>query len=163
MSAAAIVILPQVWAVGERDADAPKRLNPGIAFYRKYTEGLLRRYVRMSMEVGRVPSLLGQEMFRGKVTNYRVESFEDVVIFVHDIEKCLESLEGPERLLISRMSLQEYTVNETATELGLKPKTVVRRHGQAIDHLTRIFLSLRLLKPEIACQEGEHGDFRLNC
>jgi hypothetical protein len=34
----------------------------------------------MSLEAGRVPSLLGQEMFRAKITHYRVESFEDVVM-----------------------------------------------------------------------------------
>lgn len=54
--------------------------EPQVAFYRKYTEAMLRRYVRMSMEAGKVPSLLGREMFRAKVTSYRVESFEDVVI-----------------------------------------------------------------------------------
>ena len=37
------------------------------------------------MEAGRTPSLLGKEMFRAKVTNVVVRSFEDVVIFVHDV------------------------------------------------------------------------------
>ena len=40
----------------------------GCEFYRKYTEAMLRRYMTMSMEAGRVPSLLGREMFRGNVT-----------------------------------------------------------------------------------------------
>ena len=62
-----------------------------MAFYRKYTEGLLRRYVRLSMEAGRAPSLLGREMFRGNVTNYSVQGFDDVVIFVHDVESCVRS------------------------------------------------------------------------
>lgn len=30
-----------------------------VAFYRQYTEGMLRRYMYRSMEMGRVPSLLG--------------------------------------------------------------------------------------------------------
>jgi hypothetical protein len=109
MSAAAVV-LPFVWAT------APLLLVPRepirvshepiareMAFYRKYTEGMLRRYLRMSMEAGKVPSLLGKEMFRGKVTSYRVESFEDSVIFVHDVERCLVRLDVRQQTLISRI------------------------------------------------------------
>jgi hypothetical protein len=33
----------------------------------------------------RAPSLLGREMFRGNVTNYSVQGFDDVVIFVHGV------------------------------------------------------------------------------
>ena len=78
---AALVILPMVWATASapakprRSCPRPceqRRTAPEVAFYRKYTEGLLRRYVRLSMEAGRAPSLLGREMFRGKVTNYSV-------------------------------------------------------------------------------------------
>src|ERR1700751_4157200 len=71
-----------------------------VAFYRKYTEGLLRRYVRMSLEVGRAPSLLGREMFRGNVTNYSVTGFDDVVIFVHDVERCVADLTESQQYLI---------------------------------------------------------------
>ena len=104
-----------------------------MAFYRKYTEALLQRYVRMSMETGKVPSLLGQEMFHGHVTSYRVESFEDVVIFLHDVGKCLERLDTEQQHLISRIALQQYTLGETAELMGLKPRTVVRRYGQAVE------------------------------
>ena len=86
MSAAA-VLLPFVWGTGYEHVGLPslehiprKPVEPQMAFYRKYTEAMLRRYMRMSMEAGKVPSLLGQEMFHGHVTSYRVESFEDVVI-----------------------------------------------------------------------------------
>jgi RNA polymerase sigma factor (sigma-70 family) len=126
-----------------------------MAFYRKYTEGILRRYVRMSMEAGKVPSLLGKEMFRANVTNYRVESFEDVVIFVHDVEKCLARLDEQQQNLISRVALQQYTVGETAQLMGLKQKTVIRRYRIAIDRLTRVFLSVQMLEPTKCCQGGE--------
>jgi hypothetical protein len=82
MSAAA-AILPYVWAFSQGPClpmATTRPPEPNLAFYRKYTEALLRRYVRMSLEAGRVPSLLGQEMFRAKVTHYRIASFEDVVI-----------------------------------------------------------------------------------
>jgi hypothetical protein len=157
MSAA--MVLPYIWAIG---ADLPVMIHapveqpqPEMAFYRKYTEAILRRYVRMSMEAGKVPSLLGQEMFRGKVTNYRVGNFDDVVIFLHDVDHCLEKLDADQQELISRMSLQQYTVGETADLLGLKPRTVIRRYGQALDRLTRAFLTAQMLEPPNSCQGGQ--------
>ena len=63
---AALVILPAVWATAapSRVKTVPevvqqKKTAPELAFYRKYTEGMLRRYVRLSMEAGRAPSLAG--------------------------------------------------------------------------------------------------------
>ncbi len=105
---AAVLVLPVIWAtealneihevrdvreVAEAGGQRQRQTAPELAFYRKYTEGLLRRYVKMSMEAGRAPSLLGREMFRARVTNYQVHGFDDVVIFVHDVERCLAMLD----------------------------------------------------------------------
>ncbi len=109
-----------------------------------------------------MPSLLGQEMFSGKVTSYRVESFEDVVIFLHDVGKCLEKLDTEQQHLISRIALQQYSLGETAELMGLKPRTVVRRYGQAVDCLTRVFLSVKMLEPLKCCQGGGAGYFDVN-
>lgn len=126
----------------------PGRLISGdLPFYRKYTEALLRRYVKMSMEAGRSPSLLGQEMFRAKVTHYKVRSFEDVVIFVCDVERCLKMLEPLQQQLIARIAMQEYTQGEAAVKLGLPVWTAVRRYNESLDKLTSIFLERELLVP----------------
>lgn len=160
MSAAAAV-LPNVWACVLQQLANPvppvevrRPAEPEMAFYRKYTEGMLRRYVRMTMEAGKVPSLLGQEMFRGRVTSYRVESFEDVVIFLHDVEHCLDRLDPDQRDLISRLALQEYSLGETAVLLAVPQRTVVRRYLRPLDRLTRIFLAVKMLKPRNCCQEA---------
>lgn len=158
---AAAAILPVVWA-SEMLQLIPQPLVelvlepvlPEMAFYRKYTEGILRRYICMSMEVGRVPSLLGQEMFRGKVTSYCVRGFDDSVIFVHDVARCLERLDDEQQHLISRIALQQYTLGETAELMGLRPRTVVRRYAQAVDRLTRIFLTVKMLELQKCCQGG---------
>ena len=60
--------------------------------YRDRTMGLLRRYRRISIEVGRLPSLLGRELFRTRVSSYHVTSFEEAVIFVRDVECRLQKL-----------------------------------------------------------------------
>ena len=161
-----LAILPKVWATATPvqtntsvKATAGRRVSraeqqPELAFYRKYTEALLRRYVQMSMEAGRVPSLLGKEMFRGKVTSYRVRTFEDVVIFRRDVEKCLRKLDGKERELIRRIAVQEYTQSEAAGLLGMSLRSCVQRYGQAVDRLTGILLEARMLEPFTECQGG---------
>ena len=169
---AALVILPMVWATASPSARTAEtlpeemeqsRTAPEVAFYRKYTEGLLRRYVRLSMEAGRAPSLLGREMFRGNVTNYSVQGFDDVVIFVHDVERCIERLDRFSQDLIGRIALQGFTQEETARLTGYSRRTVVRRFPEALDQLSEIFLKVGILLPlpvppeadPQACQEGE--------
>ena len=171
---AAMVILPMVWATAagprktglQRQAENAERQaaliearmekerqpDPSLAFYRKYTEGLLRRYVRMAMGAGRVPSLLGRELFRGRVTNYHVEGFDDVVIFVQDVEQCVEKLEKGPRLLIERIAMQEYTQAEAAELMRLPLRSVLRWYADALDELTEMFLKRELLDPRKSCQ-----------
>src|SRR5215468_11318876 len=69
--------------------------------YRDRTVALLRRYARASIEVGRLPSLLGRECFRARVTTYSMTSFEDIVIFVHDVERALTRLSAFHQKLIA--------------------------------------------------------------
>ena len=129
--------------------------QPELAFYRKYTQALLRRYMRLSLEAGRVPSLMGREMFRGNVTHYRVHSFEDVVIFCHDVEKRLAQLGPLDRQLVKRIGLQQYTQGEAAGMLGLSLRNCVRLYAEMLDRLTSLFLEDRLLEPQESCQEGK--------
>jgi hypothetical protein len=125
-----------------------------VAFYRKYTEGMLRRYLRLSMQTGRVPSVMGREMFRGHVTSYRMHSFEDVVIFCFDMEKCISKLERLDQQLIKRIALQQYTQGEAAAMLGLSLRSCVRRYAEALDRLTELLLVARMLEPLKDCQES---------
>jgi len=155
-----LVVLPMVWAM----AEAPLRLAGEqvvrrLPHYRRYTEAILRRYLRMSLEAGRAPSLLGREMFRGQVTSYRVQSFEDVVIFVHDVEKCLVKLDICQQQIIERVALQEYSQEQAAEMMGLAVTTVVRRYRQALDSLTDLFLKAHLLDPMKCCQGVPEGQF----
>jgi len=151
---AVLMVLPMVWAMEDQSPEVIEtdKVITSMAFYRKYTEALLRRYVKMSMEAGRAPSLLGREMFRGRVTSYRVHSFEDVVIFVHDVEKCIKTLEIRLQQMLHRVALQEYTFQETAALLGLPLRTVVRRYARALDKLTPLLMAARLLEPQKVCQ-----------
>ncbi len=120
-------------------------MSAALFLYRARTVGLLRRYFRMSIELGRLPALLGREFFRAKVTSYRMSTFEDAVIFVHDVERCLERLDEASRQLIARIALQEYTQTEAAPLLGKSLRTVQRQYPEALDRLSAIFLQSALL------------------
>jgi len=85
-------------------------------------------------------------MFRGKVSSYRIHTFEDAVIFVYDIEKCLKRLDAEEMELIARIALQEYTQAEAAELTGQSLRSVVRKYGEAVDGLTQAFLDKNLLE-----------------
>jgi len=127
--------------------------RPQLAFYRKYTEAILRRYMRMSLEVGRVPSVLGRgEMFRARVSSYRMESFEDVVIFCHDVERCIARVNPGEQFLLDRIGVKRYTALETAEMLRCSPRSTIRRYLRALDQLTSIFLELKILHMPNSCQ-----------
>jgi len=120
--------------------------KPELWVYRDRTTTLLLRYLHMSVEVGRLPSILGREFFRAHVTSYRVNTFEDAVIFVHDVERSLEQLDAFSQQMIARIVLQEHTRAEAARLLGCAEKTVSRRFPQALDKLSEIFLSRGLLR-----------------
>jgi predicted DNA-binding protein (UPF0251 family) len=134
--------------------------------YRDRTVALLRRYFRISIEVGRLPSLVGRELFRSKVTAYRMRTFEDAVIFVHDIEHGLQQLGKFEQELIAKIVFQEYTQDEAARLMGCWRRTVGRRFTETLDRLSEIFLAGGVLsrfpsapkKPPQSCQEAEFSE-----
>jgi|SRR5437762_2080264 len=135
--------------------------NPDLWLYRERTIALLRRYLRISIEVGRLPSLLGRELFRSKVTSYRMSSFEDAVIFVHDVERAVDQLDSFSKDLVATIIFQDCTQDEAAEFLGCARRTVCRDFPLAVDRITEVFLEGGLLNwlPKVpvekSCQGGE--------
>jgi len=119
--------------------------NVSVAFYRKHTEKMLRRYLYASMLVGRAPAILGEPVGRGWVSSRKVKTFEDAVIFVLDIERCLKMLKPVDQAILSRVVLQEYTHAETADILGVSVRTISYKYKQALDSLTVLLLRSELL------------------
>lgn len=142
-------------AVLAENQPVPPEPTVELAFYRKYTEALLRRYLRVSMEIGRVPSVMGRELFRGNVSHYKAEGFEDAVILCVDIERCLAKLSKSHQRLINRIALQGYTLQEGAPLLGLDFRRCHEQYGVALDRLTELFLAGRILEPLKSCQDVE--------
>ena len=116
-----------------------------VAFYRKHTENMLRRYLYASMQVGRAPSILGEPIARGWVSSRPVHTFEDAVIFVLDVETCLNQLGSLDRQMLCRIVIQEYTQAEAATLLGMSVRAICYKFPQALDRLTEKLLATGLL------------------
>jgi hypothetical protein len=90
-------------------------------------------------------------------------SFEDVVVFVLDMEMALEQLEPFERKLIAMNVLEEYSQAEIARLMGCTKRWVEYQVPGALDAMSRILLRRKLIDripqaPE-SCQEGERVGF----
>jgi hypothetical protein len=120
-------------------------LEPELSLYRKQTIALLQRYMRLSIEVGRLPSLVGREFFRSYTSYVRPHTFEDAVHFVIDVEHCLARLEPLLQQIIARVVLQEYSEEEAARVLNCGLRTVERRLPEALDLLTEMFLARQMV------------------
>ncbi len=136
--------------------------------YRGRTVAMLRRYMRYSLETGRMPSLLGREFFRAKVTSYTVTTFEDRVIFVHDMEKCLDRLDGFSQQIIARYFLQEHDQAETAKLLACTERTVRTYIPIVLDLLVEVLLEVGLLErvdssSQKSCQGGLEDQKSVSC
>src|SRR5208283_6055022 len=107
-----------------------------LGFYRKHTESMLRRYLYASMQVGRAPSILGDPVSRGWASSRPIRTFEDAVIFVLDVERCLSQMGSLDRQMLCRIVLQEYTQAEAAILLGMSVRTICYKFPMALDRLT---------------------------
>jgi DNA-directed RNA polymerase specialized sigma24 family protein len=123
-------------AASRREETDEESIAEGLGFYRRHTETMLRRYLYASMQVGRAPSILADPVARGMVSSRPAKTFEDAVIFVLDVERCLDKLEVLDKQLLSRIVLQDYTQCETAALLGMSVRSVGTKYRQAVDRLT---------------------------
>ena len=116
-----------------------------LSIYRGHCIALLRRYFCMSVEVGRLPSILGRECFTTRTEDYHTHSFEDTVLFVIDVERCLDRLYLFDKELIACIILQEYPEEEAVKILHCSLRTIERRLPDALDFLTDTFLQNGML------------------
>lgn len=140
--------------------------DPDICLYRDRTVGILLRFFCLSMETGRLPSVLGREFFRTHVTSHTLSSFEDIVIFVHDVERSIDRLDPVSRKLIARIVFQGYSQEEASRLEGYSRRTAMRKFRDALDQLSEILLKYGILErmeplpdeEENACQDPENDE-----
>jgi hypothetical protein len=109
------------------------------------TMALLRRFFGAALAVGRMPSLLGREVFRQSVSALPTRAFEDSVLFVCDVESCLRSLHPFDQRLIAFCVLEGYSEWEAARRFRDSQTEISRRLADALDRLHETFCRLGLL------------------
>jgi hypothetical protein len=113
--------------------------------FRGQTLALARHFFEISCQVGRLPSLLGREFFRAKVTHHAIPSFEEQAVFIRDLEICLLRLSDEHVEMITLIGLYDFSRNEIADLLRRSRGWVNEHVAAAADALSEIFLEAGIL------------------
>ena len=116
-------------------------------FERTRTMALLHRFLRTAISVGRMPSLFGREIFRTTSQAGPQRAFEDSVLFVCDIEKCLRMLNPLEQRLIAYCVLENRSEWEASRAFHASQGFISRHLAHALDFLYLTFCQRGILKP----------------
>ena len=119
--------------------------RPEMLCFRGQSLALVRHFFELSCQVGRLPSLLGREFFRARVTHHAIPSFEEQVVFVRDMELCLAKLTEEHAEIMTLVGLYDFTLEEVAEMLRYSRTMVHRWFAEALDVLSEIFLAAGLL------------------
>lgn len=122
--------------------------EPETICYRGQTLAIVRHYFEMSCQLGRLPSILGREFFRAKVSHHAIPSFEDQALFAHDVEQALLKLEDEDLQILTLVGFYDLTLQEVAMMLGRSEGCISQHYGEAVARLTQIFLDSGVLQRE---------------
>jgi hypothetical protein len=120
--------------------------EPETICYRGQTLAIVRHFFEISSQLGRLPSILGREFFRAKVSYHGIPSFEDQVLFTHDVEQALQQLDEEAIEVLTLVGLYDLTHHEAAKMLHRSEGCISQRYAEAIAHLTQIFLDTGLVR-----------------
>lgn len=133
-------------AVPPQDDEIDPR--PEMLCFRGQTFALVRHFFEISCQVGRLPSILGRELFRSRVSHHAIPSFEDQVVFNRDIELCLAKLRDDHAEIITLVGLYDFSHEEVAEMLHCSKAWIAQRFAEAIDCLSEIFLEGGILRED---------------
>jgi hypothetical protein len=108
---------------------------------------LLLRFLCVALNMGRLPSLVGREVFGSKMAREPSCAFEESVIFVCDVEQCLAELEPFDRRLVVLCIFENRSEWEAARQLGRCQADISRLLKDCLDRLYATFVRKRLLSP----------------
>ena len=117
-----------------------------VLFFRAQTLAIIRHFFEIASQIGRLPSILGREFFRAKVSHHAIPSFEDQAVFVHDVERALAGLNEQDGEMVALVGLFHYSLDDVAAMLGRSRSFVAQHFADAIDQLAEVFLRTGLLR-----------------
>ena len=122
--------------------------RPEMLCFRGQTLAIVRHYFELSCQVGRLPSLLGREFFRARVSHHSIPSFEDQAVFARDVELCLARLSDDHAEIVTLVGLYDFSVEEVAEMLHRSASATRRWFCEALDALAEIFLQGGILSED---------------
>lgn len=135
--------------------------RPEMLCFRGQTLAIMRHFFEISSQMGRLPSLLGREFFRARVSHHAIPSFEEQAVFVRDVELCLERLSDAHAEMITLIGLYDFSREEIAGMLRYSRTWVSMRVAEALDSLSEIFLHAGILREDRPdrrqCQVGHRS------
>ncbi len=120
--------------------------RPEMVCFRSQTLAMVRHYFELSSQFGRLPSLMGREFFRAKVSHHAIPSFEEHAVFVRDIELCIGRLSAEHQEIVTIAGIYHFTHEEIAQMLHMSRSSVSVWFAEALDALSEIFLKARVLR-----------------
>jgi hypothetical protein len=130
--------------VDESDEDLSE-----YSIFRTHTLKLLQHYLRLSLDYGRIPSVLGGQVTRARVSHSKMHSIEDDTIFIHDVSRCLEQeLKEEDLRLMALIVFMDHTFEEAAAMQGYSLRQTYRMFYDLMDRLTRAFFDREFLNRE---------------
>jgi AraC-like DNA-binding protein len=119
-----------------------------VLFYRSQALGIVRHFFEIASQIGRLPSIMGREFFRAKVSHHAIPSFEEQAVFVLDVEAALARLNERDGELVAMLGLFHYSMDDVARMLGRSRSYVAQHFADSVDQLAQIFLETGLLKED---------------
>jgi hypothetical protein len=119
-----------------------------VLFFRAQTLAIVRHFFEIASQIGRLPSILGREFFRAKVSHHNIPSFEEQAVFVHDVEHALGRLNEQDGELVALVGLFHYSLDDVATMLGRSRSFVAQHFADSIDQLAEMFLETGMLRED---------------
>ncbi len=119
------------------------------SMFRSHSLKLLRQYLKLSLDYGRIPSVLGGESMRARVSHTRMHTIEDETIFIHDMNRCLEQVLDREELrLLALVVFMDYTFEEASSQTEYSLRQTYRMFYDMMDRLTCAFFEREFLNRE---------------
>ncbi len=119
--------------------------RPEMVCFRGQTLAMVHHYFELSSQLGRLPSLMGREFFRARISHHAVPSFEEQAVFVRDVELCIGKLNAEQQEIVMIAGLYDFSHEEIAEMLHISKAAVHVWFSEALDALSEIFLEAGLL------------------
>lgn len=144
------LLLMQELAPAPAPAAAAEEIDPRpeMVCFRGQTLAMVRHHFELSSQLGRLPSLMGREFFRARVSHHAIPSFEEQAVFVRDVELCMARLNAEHQEIMTIAGLYDFTHDEIAEMLHIAKSAVHVWFAEALDALSEIFLAAGLLSEQ---------------